>query len=102
MTLALSATARLSRRYLRARVAPDHLRRLSEGAQEGAAHAVAIGKTRLPSENGKPHACSPHQHPRHMPAPSSNEMCRSRSDEHTPELQSHSNLVCRLLLALQD
>src|ERR1700757_3982764 len=33
---------------LRARVSPDRLRRLPEGAQEGAAHAVAIGKTRLP------------------------------------------------------
>jgi hypothetical protein len=35
-----------SRRQLRTRVSSDHLRRLSEGAQEGAAHAVAIGKTR--------------------------------------------------------
>src|SRR5271169_5079231 len=51
MTLALSAAAPLSRRYLRARVSPDHLRRLAEGAQEGAAHAVAIGKTRLPSDD---------------------------------------------------
>ena len=40
-----------SRRDLRARVSPDYLWRLSEGAQEGAAHAVAIGKTRLPGDN---------------------------------------------------
>jgi hypothetical protein len=32
-----------------ARVSPDRLRRQSEGAQEGAAHAIAIGKTRLPA-----------------------------------------------------
>ncbi len=49
-TLALSATARSSSRCLRARVLPDHLRRLSEDAQEAAAHAVAIGETRLPSD----------------------------------------------------
>ncbi len=36
---------------LRTRVSPDHLRRLPEGAQEGAAHAVAIGKTRLPGDH---------------------------------------------------
>jgi L-aminopeptidase/D-esterase-like protein len=36
-----------SRRDLRARVSPHYLRRLSESAQEGAAHAVAISKTRL-------------------------------------------------------
>jgi len=29
----------------------DRLRRLSEGAEEGAAHAVAIGETRLPSDD---------------------------------------------------
>jgi hypothetical protein len=33
------------------RVSPDHLRLLSEGAQEGAAHAVAIGKARLPGDD---------------------------------------------------
>jgi hypothetical protein len=30
---------------------PDYLRRLAERAQEGAAHAVAIGKTGLPSDD---------------------------------------------------
>jgi len=34
-----------------ARISPDHLRRLSEGAQEGAAHAVAIGKAGLPGDD---------------------------------------------------
>src|SRR5947209_7518258 len=34
-------------RRLCTRVSPDHLRRLSYRAHEGAAHAVAIGKTRL-------------------------------------------------------
>jgi len=32
------------------RASPHHLRWLSEGAQEGAAHAVAIGKPRLPRD----------------------------------------------------
>src|SRR5882762_4278240 len=40
-----------SRRYLRTRVSPDYLRWLSEGAQEGAAHAVTIGKTCLPGDD---------------------------------------------------
>jgi crotonobetainyl-CoA:carnitine CoA-transferase CaiB-like acyl-CoA transferase len=40
--------AQRSRRYFCTRVSSDHLRRLSKGAQEGTAHAVAIGKTRLP------------------------------------------------------
>src|SRR5258707_4533725 len=40
-----------SRRQLRTRVSSDHLWRLSKGAQEGAAHAVAIGKTRLPGDD---------------------------------------------------
>src|SRR5260370_14022653 len=39
-----------SRRQLCTRVSSDHLWRLSKGAQEGAAHAVAIGKTRLPGD----------------------------------------------------
>jgi len=39
-----SLAGQRSRRHLRTRVSPDHLRRLSEGAQEGAAHAVAIAK----------------------------------------------------------
>ena len=37
--------------YLRARVSPDRLWRLSEGAQKSAAHAIAIGKTRLPGDD---------------------------------------------------
>jgi hypothetical protein len=37
--------------FLRPRVSSDHLRRLSEGAQKGAPHAVAIGKTRLPGND---------------------------------------------------
>src|SRR5258707_11384874 len=40
-----------SRRQLRTRVSSDHLWRLSKGAQEGAAHAVAIGETRLPGDD---------------------------------------------------
>src|SRR5258707_8258072 len=51
-----------SRRQLRARVSPDHLRRLSEGAQEGAAHAVAIGKTRLPGDDVDRMAALLHHH----------------------------------------
>ena len=43
--------SKCSRRYLRTRVSPDYLRWLSEGAQEGAAHAVAIGKTCLSGDN---------------------------------------------------
>ena len=46
--MALAALrGRNSGRCRRARVSPDYLRRLSEGAQEGAAHAVAVGKTGL-------------------------------------------------------
>src|SRR5258706_8922324 len=40
-----------SGRCLRTRVSPDYLRWLPEGAQEGAAHAVAIGKTGLPGDD---------------------------------------------------
>src|SRR5712675_3698341 len=40
-----------SRRQVRTRVSSDHLWRLSKGAQEGAAHAVAIGETRLPGDD---------------------------------------------------
>ena len=50
-TLALCAIDRSSGRWLRTRVSPDHLRRLSEGAQEGAADPVAIGKTGLPGDD---------------------------------------------------
>src|SRR5258708_24744797 len=49
--LALRTIARSSGRCFRTRVSPDYLRWLSKGAQEGAAHAVAIGKTRLPGDD---------------------------------------------------
>jgi len=49
--LALSAIAHSSGRRLRTRVSPDYLRRLSEGAQAGAAHVVAVDKTGLPSDD---------------------------------------------------
>src|SRR5260221_10009373 len=32
------------------------------------------------------------------PTPTEQQICFSRSEEHTSELQSHSDLVCRLLL----
>ena len=48
---ALSAVAGNSGRGFGAHNSPDRLRRLSEGAEEGAAHAVAIGETRLPSDD---------------------------------------------------
>jgi len=35
---------------LHARIAPDHLRRLPESPQEGAAHAVGVGKAGLPCD----------------------------------------------------
>jgi len=41
-----------SGRCLQPRVSPDYLPRLSEGAQEGSAHAVAIGKTRAMTSIG--------------------------------------------------
>ena len=50
-TLALCAIDRTSGRCVRTRVSPDHLRRLPEGAQEGAAHAFAVGKTGLPGDD---------------------------------------------------
>jgi len=46
-----SAVARRSGRGRGTRVSPDRLRRLPEGAQEGTAHAVAIGKTGLPGDH---------------------------------------------------
>ena len=46
-----SLAGQRSRRQLRTRVSSDHLRRLSKGAQEGAAHAVAIDETRLPGDD---------------------------------------------------
>src|SRR5215204_2908870 len=57
-----------------------------------------------------PVSCEPKESPRRLRAASSREnatlacppclfLCRSmRSEEHTSELQSHSDLVCRLLL----
>ena len=45
------AVVRNSRRQLCTRVSSDHLWWLSEGAQEGAAHAVAIGETRLAGDD---------------------------------------------------
>src|SRR5271156_6806245 len=57
-------TAHSSSRYLCTRVSPDHLRRLSEGAQEGAAHAVALGKTGLPSDDVDRMAALLHHQPR--------------------------------------
>src|SRR2546430_6717307 len=38
-----------------------------------------------------------HQHGRELPSPAAAER-NTRSEEHTSELQSQSNLVCRLLL----
>src|ERR1051326_5201857 len=40
--------ARRSGRRVRARVSPDHLGRLAEGAQEGAAHPIALREAGLP------------------------------------------------------
>jgi hypothetical protein len=51
---------------LRTRVSPDHLWRLSEGAQEHATHVVAISKTRLPGDDiDRMAALLHHQLPRH-------------------------------------
>jgi hypothetical protein len=49
--LALSGIARRSGRSFRTRASSDRLQRLSEGTQEGAAHAIAIGKVCLPSDD---------------------------------------------------
>src|SRR2546427_2262826 len=46
-----------------------------------------------PPRRSAPRRCSP-RGDRNSPT----ESCRSRSEEHTSELQSQSNLVCRLLL----
>src|SRR3954465_13554503 len=37
-----------------------------------------------------------------MPSLWSSDVCSSRSEEHTSELQSHDNLVCSLLLEKKD
>src|SRR2546430_4469352 len=42
--------------------------------------------------------CSSSRRRMRSPSPSSNTKSPSRSEEHTSELQSQSNLVCRLLL----
>src|SRR5919106_3480443 len=60
---AASAIAPNSGDCSRTHVAPDHLRWLSEGAQEGAAHAVAIGETRLPGDDVDRMAALLHQQP---------------------------------------
>ena len=52
----------------RTRVSPDHLRRLSEGAQKGAAHAVAIGTTGLPSDHVDRMAALLHHQPGRLDA----------------------------------
>jgi hypothetical protein len=50
--MALAALGgRNSGRSRRARFSPNYLRRLSEGAQKGAAHSRAIGKTGLPRDD---------------------------------------------------
>src|SRR5690242_21624413 len=41
------------------------------------------------------HLCDPHRQARQADSPSEG---KARSEEHTSELQSHVNLVCRLLL----
>src|SRR5436190_16486411 len=48
----------------------------------------------LPISHTSPRACAPGRPPCRTPPPST----RARSEEHTSELQSHSDLVCRLLL----
>ncbi len=61
--MALSAIAGSSGRRFRARGSSDCLRRLSEGAQEGAAHAVAIGEARFPSDDDDRMAALLHHQP---------------------------------------
>src|SRR5438132_14108513 len=53
--------------------------------------ATAPGDAR--QEQGDPHGRAGHRRP-----PRSGQVQRLRSEEHTSELQSHSDLVCRLLL----
>src|SRR5260221_1256351 len=62
-TLALCAIDRTSGRCRRTRISPDYLRRLSEGAQKGAAHAVAIAKTGLPRDDVNRMAALLHHQP---------------------------------------
>src|SRR5690606_40518516 len=65
------------------------------------------GQSRLTGENPNEHSGrkteqlrrlqSPRHHPRRL-GPQGNQNRRRRSEEHTSELQSRENLVCRLLL----
>src|SRR5438034_9839113 len=52
---------------------------------------------RIPSPSGRTHSSGEEQSCRTPLAPADS-FARSRSEEHTSELQSHSDLVCRLLL----
>src|SRR5260370_42092908 len=60
---------------------------LFRSAEHHGAHAAKAVGNRTPN-----HACSPPDHKQ------GEEQAAIRSEEHTSELQSHLNLVCRLLL----
>src|SRR2546430_8966763 len=75
-----------SRRRVEAAVAED----LRGGAAHGG--AAAVGRS------AAPRALSRHRQPSALSSQLSALSCQQRSEEHTSELQSQSNLVCRLLL----
>src|SRR2546430_12743244 len=62
-------------------------------------NAAKISAVVLPGKAGRPAIISKSTAPRlKMSDLASNGSARARSEEHTSELQSQSNLVCRLLL----
>src|SRR2546427_3029553 len=60
-------------------------------------HALRATRA-LPAHGGGDAARRPGATLRALPAPEGKARARRRSEEHTSELQSQSNLVCRLLL----
>src|SRR5438034_3876718 len=51
-----------------------------------------------PRARSSPSPARPHARSAHARDPRARSSARARSEEHTSELQSHSDLVCRLLL----
>src|SRR2546427_1830522 len=68
--------------------------RLAEALREGAME-LALREERV--DDG-PRVVDPHEPLDHEPSGLGLDRERTRSEEHTSELQSQSNLVCRLLL----
>src|SRR5256885_9387939 len=75
----------------------DALPILVDGASDGILRGCVVRRIlRCPADHGEADR-APEQTTHHDPVPAL-PLCESRSEEHTSELQSPCNLVCRLLL----